>query len=278
MNEFFAILVSLLTQPWSLVLWVLFIGWIIVGVWRYERFASVLIDLGQTAPGKRRYKLERQYKIYPGSDNKPMAYVRRLRARWILTVAGVCVAMVAGLLGVAAEHTFRSEEAVLTMEVLSVSPLRFGYAWTIRLENTGTEMTEVQSVRVVVESRKEHPEKNLPRPEYPEYSTGHRLLRVNPQSAEVPVVSAAGEITMGPGSVRTISFELEAEHKPHEGWIYEVAPEVIWNLAGSSRPRTERGQTYRLGWPGLPHWSEPGATGGDVTQAVVDDLEIISRE
>ena len=78
-------------------------------------------------------------------------------------------------------------------------------------------MVEVQSVRLVVSPKGEHPEKDMPRPDYDGAPTGQVVFRVDPRSTEVPVVNVAGEITLGPGIVRSLSFEIEAEHEPHQG-------------------------------------------------------------
>jgi len=277
-KEFLEALAAVSRHPLAVLGWLALAATLITVFARRRKLAVILRDLESLPPGERRYKLEREYKILLGAERKPLAFVRRKKKRlgWVAaTVAGLILGAIAGG---SVEQVVRARAASLVLEVVSVTPERYGYLWRLHLYNPGAETVTVNDLTLRVRSRTPHPAKNHLRPKYPDTPRpDYPIVALSPQTGSLPVMRPEQELALGSGETRTVVFDLEADHPPHQGWIYEVALELRWRVAGQMLERALTSGTYRLGWPGLPHWSEPGASGGPASAPVVDPVTVAGR-
>ena len=278
MKEFPRALVAVGGHPLAIFGWLLVLVVFMTTRVRRRKLTAILKDLESVPAGRRRYKLEREYKIFPGESRKPLAFVRRKKRRLAWMAAGVTTAVVLSIVGGSVEQTLTSAVASLALDGLRVTPRQFGYIWRLRLENTGSVIAAVDELTLRVANRVRHSDSDRPRPEYPKTPpTDYPALVLSPETAFLPVVTVGQEYAIEPADARNLVFNLGADHPPHEGWIYEVYLELRWHVAGQLVTRTITSKTYRLGWPGLPHWSEPGASGGPGSDPVVDPASIVDR-
>ena len=191
MTTFFQAIVELSIRPLGLVVLLLSAGGGLVGWLRVRKLNSILKDLVSLPAAKRLYKLEREYKVHPGRDAKPLRYVRRLRRIWLVaTVSAGCV-IVAGFVGVALREAAAAADARLEVRDMAVTPEGQGYVWRVELVNSGSRIVVVDAMRLRVMRVRKREGKPQPLPA----DTG---------SGEIPVVKLDGEyITSAVGQLRT---------------------------------------------------------------------------
>lgn len=269
MGDYLNAAVTTLARPLPLAaLATIMILWVITLV-RARRLAAIMAHLESLPPAKRLYDLERAHNIHPGPDSRPIPFVQRKRRRLIALAVGLTVAAIAGFAGAVVEEVLTGRAASVTLRELGVIPSGHGYLWRVALGNTGARTVVIDDLSLEILDKSRHPEANRPsppdspRPDLP-------VLELSPALDLVSVLFPDEEHAVHPASTRNLAFIVAADHEPRQGWIYDVRLRLKWHVVGHAIVRTETGAVYRLGWPGLLHWSESGGVNRVSAQTVVD--------
>ena len=91
-----------------------------------------------------------------------------------------------------------------------------------------------------------------------------------------PLLKPEQREAVAPGDRRVVAFAVKPDHRPREGWSYQVRFELRWHGAGNVISHSESGKTYRLSWPGLLHWSESGPPGQRSQMPVAEPATVVS--
>lgn len=227
-------------------------------VLRIRRYGHIINELRGLPTDRRRYVLERHHKIYPGSDNKPIAFVTRQRRRSIHTLIVVALLPATGIVGAAGYQTIMAKTVHWDFDDSTISAEGYGYEWAVEVSNVGPLEVAIERIVLHVIKKRRHEVTDRKWPGYRHESTMPTEVMLRPGTKEYPIVQSTMELI--PGDSRTLGIGVFAEHDPNEGWVYDVRLEFQWYLPGRTASRSRFGTTYRLGWPGHPHWSEADST------------------
>ncbi len=245
---------------------------------RINRLGAIIAELRDLPASKRRYTLERKYKIYPGSSNLPIAFARRRRRWFSMTLALFTVAGAGAMIGTVFSLASSANAARWEIHDEDLTPEGFGYRWEIDFVNPSPDTVLVEKLNVDVLAAKPHSETDRKRPDYLGRRTNEgRLGVLKPGLKSVPLIRPAEFFSLGPGDSKQITVTLEGYHSAHEGWIYDIHLVAHWRVPDQTASFTKLGRTYRVGWPGMPHWSEEGSSAGPGTEPVADPVIAIGE-
>ncbi len=273
MGHIAEIVVGVVTHPIAIIGLLITLGlWVVLGR-KILRLDAIIRELRELPPQERRYNLERKYGIYPGTGNLPIAFTRRRRKRILACLLAWTAVFAAVVAGVTIRAAFKVDTVMWTLHDSQLVPEEFGYSWKIELVNESGETVLFDRVDLNILAKRPHPETDRQRPEYSERnSNGRKNAALKPHSEVVPIVRPAEQYFIAPRKKLTLPVFLDAYHPPHEGWIYDVQLAVQWRLPAETTLLTKLGSVYRIGWPGMPHWSEPGSSAGPGAGPVADPV------
>jgi len=242
------------------------------------RLGAIIGGLRKLPPQERRYKLERKYNIYPGTGNRPIAFVRQSR-KFLLACLITWTALFAAVLaGITIRAAFNAKTVVWTLDDSRLVPEEFGYSWKIEFVNQSDEPVLFEHVDLNILAKQPHPETDRKRPEYSERkSNGRKYAALKPYNERISIVRPRERCFVAPRERLTLTVFLDAYHPAHEGWIYDVQLAVQWHVPDETTLLTRLGSAYRIGWPGLAHWSEADSSAGPGTEPVTDPVVKISE-
>ncbi len=235
--------------------------------YRVRRLGHIISELKKLPADGRRYVLERQHKIYPGSD-KPIAFVVRRRQRKIGILALAVILPAGGIVGVAGYQTKVAESATWEFDDSQITPEGHGYVWCVELVNSGPRDIVIDRIILHISNRSRHKVTDRKWPGYRHENHIAAQVMLRPEVNEIPIVNT--DIALDPNESRMLPIGLLAEHDPNEGWIYAVRLEFQWYVPDRTSIRSRFGNTFQVGWPGMPHWSDPDSTDADDQSAVPD--------
>lgn len=256
MRELIATIGILFSQPWLIAAMIgalCLLGLLLLRIWR---LGVVLRKLRALPAGKRRYALERDFHIYPGTGNLPLAFVKRRRKRYRRLAAGWAIAIAVGIIGLTAEQWRAAAAMNWTVGDAGLRAVRYGYEWRIEVRNAGREPLLIDELGLHVIRRGKHRGPLDRRPNFgpaPEFGA---VVPVAPGRIRLPLPAGAEQVAVPPGSERVLRYVLAARHQPGEGWIYDVRLHGRWEAPSLIGVREWAGTAYRIGWPGLPRWYE----------------------
>jgi hypothetical protein len=269
--------VHIATHPMAIVGLLITVGvWVVLGR-KILRLGAIISELRALPAQERRYNLERKYKIYPGRGNLPIAFARQRRNRLLTYLVTWTVVFAAVLVGVTARATFKADSIIWTLDDSRLVPEEFGYSWQIELVNDSGETVAVEQVDLNVLARRPHPETDRKRPEYAQRRDKDRKrAAMKPYADLVSIVRPTEQYFVSSRDKLAVPVFLDGYHPPHEGWIYDVQLVVQWQVPDETAMLTRLGSIYRIGWPGMPHWSEADSSAGPGTEPVTDPVVKVS--
>lgn len=142
-------------------------------------------------------------------------------------------------------------EPDLILEELEVKADMYHYLWRFQLANPNKGIAIIDKIYFQVLNKKRHPETNhqwdaygiIPEEKLP-------TLIISPNNEYFPIIKE-GEYAFPSEDITAFELELTADHKDHEGWIYDIQIVVEWHPVGVTESNIKRGNIYRLGWPGM---------------------------
>lgn len=246
--------------------------WVVLGR-RILRLGAIIHELRGLPVQQRRYNLEREYRIYPGTGNPPIAFVRQRRRRIVTYLLVWTVVFAAILAGVTIRAARKADSVAWTLNDSQLVREGLGYNWQIELVNESPERVFIEKMDLKILAKQPHPDTARKRPEYPaRISTPRKLVALKPHGDLVSIVTPAEQAFVAPRDKLILTVFLDAYHPVHEGWVYDVQLAVQWQVPDEITLLTKLGSVYRIGWPGMPHWSEPGSSAGPGTDPVTDPV------
>ncbi len=247
----------------------------VLATFKVQKLNKVLVVLRALPVSQRLYTLEREFKMHPKKGGKPISHVRRLRRLWLRIAVGVSCIVAVLYLGTVFYQMAVAKEAALTFRDLGIAPTGQRYLWKSALVNTGSKLVIIDQLKLKVIHLARHPENSHPPPADAGAGGTSPIIRLSPAITVIPIVGMGQETALSPGERRNITFQLEARHKPREGWIYDVRLEADWHPARTAVARHAASKIYRLGWPGMLHWSQSTLEQRRAVKDVVDPVSVV---
>jgi len=245
---------ALMGQPVSVVMLVVVAGLLGLLAYRWRRLGRTIGELRALPAGQRRYTLEREFRIYPGPDNLPIAFVKRYRKRYRVALIATAVVTVVALTGLVTQQVVAAGKIRWSVDDSTLTAHREGYHWRIEIRNFGSEPVQIDQLALHVLRRARHPKKIEQRPNYGPVSTYGTAVTFKPDLTELPVLVGTDQIVLPGETTRIIRLNLIARHPPLEGWIYDIQLQGRWRAGPLIGEREWAGTRYRIGWPGMPRW------------------------
>jgi hypothetical protein len=278
MDHFFETLGAVASHPLAVIGFVAtLLAWVYL-LRRIHILSRIIRELRALPANRRRYTLERTYRMYPGTDNQPIAYTKRVRRNtWLILTAWTTI-FFGAFFGTTYYSFLTADAAVWELDDSELVAYELGYRWNLVMSNRSSETIAIERIDLALRRKSPHPETDRKRPDYPgQNTTGRRLAGLKPYADSVPVLHPHERYYLPPGETKELVFYLEAYHQAHEGWIYDVQLVALWEVTGETAKITKNGTIYRIGWPGLPHWSEENDSAGPGTEPVTDPVIAVSE-
>jgi len=244
-------------------------------VYRWRRLGRITRTLRALPASKRRYTLEREFRVYPGPDNLPIAFVKRLRQRYrtaLLATAAVTAADVSGLV---AQQVVAAGKIRWSVDDSTLTADRDGYRWRIEIRNFGSEPVLIDQLVLRVLRRTSHPGKLEQRPNYGPVVPYGTAVTLEPDLTDLPVLDNTNQITLSGKATRILRLNLIARHAPSQGWIYDVQLQGRWRAGPLIGERKWTGTLYRIGWPGMPRWYQQSEAATPAAPPVTDPPHVV---
>ena len=254
MTGFGNALVQVLAHPFSMAAMLVTAGVGGYSFWRHRRLRAIRATLRDIPPGQRRYILERQHKLFPGASNKPLEFIAVAARKYLATGILVTVIGLGTILGLAIHESQVAAAVSLRLDPPLIAPHRYGYLWMTRIHNDSSHPVNIKDVSLEILREEPNSKQAAERWAYPE--TGEPdWPRLEIQPGTPVATETAANASIEPGASHTVRLCVLSGHDPERGITYEARLTLRWSVAGHPVEQTARGETFRLSWPGVPHWS-----------------------
>jgi len=243
--------------------------------YRWRRLVRITKTLRALPAGKRRYTLEREFHVYPGPDNLPIAFVKKLKQRYRAALLATAAVTAAAMIGLVTQQVVAAGKIRWSVDDSTLTADREGYRWRIEIHNFGSEAVRIDQLELRVLRQTRHPEKLEQRPNYGPVVPYGTAVTFKPDLTDLPVLDSTNQITLPGKATRILRLNLIARHPPAQGWIYDVQLQGRWRAGPLIGERKWTGTLYRIGWPGMPRWYQQSEAATPDAPPVTDPPHVV---
>ncbi len=227
---------------------------------RMRKLAAIARHLSSLPAGKRRYVLEREYSIYPGTNNLPLAFLRgrQIRLRVAAAAALLTPVLTVGILSLQLWGNARR----IVWQIQDPAPvvLGSGFVWDVEFRNRSEETIEIRRVELEIVASAGNPgARTAPSPAPAQLTEGRRIVILQEGHRRLTVVSPAEAFEVPPAGTAPLRLYVDVPGGSAQGRIDSVRLAVEWLVPGKTALLVRRSRLHPIR---RPETSDP-ARGGD---------------
>ncbi len=216
---------------------------------RARKLTRIIEQLRALPAGKRRYVLEREHHIYPGTENLPIAFLRKRRAKAIAAAAAALGLPLLGVAGFSVRLWMNARAVAWELDDSSLVPSGHGLAWDVVLRNRSDETVEIRRVDLeILSSAPSSARAPAPSPVDPDATVGRRIVILQPGIRLLPVVPEAEAFSIPPRSPARLALFLDPGGAAGRKLTYGVRLIVRWRVLGRTAVLAKQGKSHQIGW------------------------------